>query len=110
MLEEFLELIKNSSAKNAFKAFNLTKLGQKMNDSYPVLFYVVLNSLLILPSTCLCEQELLMLLKMKAQHQSQLNAEQDPSVHLLNTIPQIEKLVYNKQIQSSQFGSIFTAL
>ena len=56
MQEEFLELVKNSVAKDAFETLYLTKFWSKTSEIYPVLSEKVLNSLLMFPSTYLCEQ------------------------------------------------------
>ena len=54
--EEFLELVNDSVKKDAFKTFTLTKFWTKMSVMYPVVSDVILKSLLIFPSTYLCEQ------------------------------------------------------
>ena len=73
--------------------------------TYPVVFDTVLNSLLMFPSTYLCEQGFLTLLKMKNKRRSRLNVEHDLRVCLSNTAPRIEKLICNKQAQPSQLIS-----
>ena len=64
MQEEFLELVNDSVAKDAFETLSLTKFWSKMSVTYPVVSDV-LNSLLMFPSTYLCEQGFSMLLHMK---------------------------------------------
>ena len=59
--EEFLESVNDSVAKDVFETLTLTKFWTKMSVTYPV----VLNSLLIFPSTYLCEQGFSMLLNIK---------------------------------------------
>ena len=54
--EEFLECVYGSVSKDAFETLILTKFWTKMSVTYPVVSDVVLNSLLIFPSTYLCEQ------------------------------------------------------
>ena len=85
--EEFLDLVNNSFAKDAFEKFTLTKFWTKMNLTYPVVSDIVLNSLLMFPSTYLCEQGFSTLLNMKNKHQSRLNVEHDLRVCLSNTTP-----------------------
>ncbi|XP_045130694.1 zinc finger BED domain-containing protein 5-like [Portunus trituberculatus] len=47
MQEEFLELVNDSVAKDAFETLSLTKFWAKMSEIYPVVSKVVLNSLLM---------------------------------------------------------------
>ena len=101
MQEEFLELVNNSVAKDAFETLSLTKFWSKMSEIYPVVSEKVLNSLLMFPSTYLCEQGFSTLLNMKTKHRSRLNIEHDLQVCLSNTAPRIEELVCNKQAQPS---------
>ena len=49
--KKFLELVNHSVAKDAFETLTLTKFWTKMSVIYPVAADVVLNSLLIFPST-----------------------------------------------------------
>lgn len=97
MQEEFLELVNDSVAKDAFETLSLTKFWSTMSETYPVVSDVVLNSLLMFPSTYLCEQGFSTLLNMKTKHRSR----HDLRVCLSNTAPRIEKLVCNKQAQPS---------
>ena len=99
--EEFLELVNGSFAKDAFETLTLTKFWTKMSVTYPVVSDIVLNSLLMFPSTYLYEQGFSTLLKMKNKHRSRLNVEHDLHVCLSNTAPRIEKLICNKQPQPS---------
>ena len=101
MQEEFLELVNDSAAKDAFETLTLTKFWSKMSEIYPVVSDVVLNSLLMFPSTYLCEQGFSTLLNMKTKYRSRLNMEHDLRVCLSNVAPRIEKLVCNKQAQPS---------
>ncbi|XP_068228051.1 zinc finger BED domain-containing protein 5-like [Palaemon carinicauda] len=94
MQEEFLELVNDSVAKDAFETLSLTKFWAKMSEIYPVVSKVVLNSLLMFPSTYLSEQGFSTLLNMKTKHRSRLNVEHDLRLCLSNTAPRIEKLVY----------------
>ena len=87
--EEFLDLVNDSFEKDAFETLTLTKFWTKMNVTYPVVSDIVLNSLLMFPSTYLCEQGFLTLLNMKNKHQSRLNVEHDLRVRLSNTAPRI---------------------
>ena len=99
--EEFLELflVNDSVAKNAFETLTLTKFWTKMSVTYPVVSDIVLNSLLIFPSTYLCEQEFSTLLNIKSKLRSRLNVEHDLRLCLSNTTPRIEKLICKKQAQ-----------
>ena len=54
--EEFLDLVNDSFAKGAFETLILTKFWTKMSVTYPAVSDIVLNSLLMFPSTYLCEQ------------------------------------------------------
>ncbi|XP_068243921.1 zinc finger BED domain-containing protein 5-like [Palaemon carinicauda] len=101
MQEEFLELVNDSVAKDAFETLSLTKFWAKMSEIYPVVSKVVLNSLLMFPSTYLSEQGFSTLLNMKTKHRSRLNVEHDLRLCLSNTAPRIEKLVCNRQAQPS---------
>ena len=94
--EEFLELVNDSIAKDAFETLTLTKFWTKMSVTYPVVSDVVLNSLLIFPSTYLCEQGFSTLLNIKSKLRSRLNVEHDLCLCLSNTTPRIEKLICNK--------------
>lgn len=96
MQEEFLELVNDSVAKDAFETLTLTKFWSKISETYPVLSDVVMNSLLMFPSIYLCEQGFSTLLNMKTKYRSRLNVEHDLRVCLSNTAPRIEKLVYKK--------------
>ena len=64
--EEFLELVNDSVAKDAFETPTLIKFWTKMRVTYPVVSDGVLNSLLIFPSTNLCKQGFSTLLNSKA--------------------------------------------
>ena len=100
--EEFLDLVNDSFANDAFEMLTLTKFWTKMSVTYPAVSDIVLNSLLMFPSTYLCEQGFSTLLNMKNKHRSRLNVEHDLRVCLSNTAPRIEKLICNKQAQPSQ--------
>ena len=73
--EEFLELMNDSVAKDAFETLTLTKFWTKMSVTYPIVSDVVLNSLLIFPSTYLCEQGFSTFLNIKSKLRSRLNVE-----------------------------------
>ena len=75
--EEFLELVNDSVGKDAFETLTLNKFWTKMSVTYPVVSDVVLNSLLIFPSTYLCEQGFSRLLNIKSKLRSPLNVEPD---------------------------------
>ena len=68
--EEFLDLANDSLAKDAFETLALTKFWTKMSVTYPVVFDIVLNSLVMFSSiaTYLCEQGFSALLNMKNKH------------------------------------------
>ena len=99
--EEFLELVNDSVAKDAFEMLTLTKFWTKMSVTYPVVSDVVLNSLLVFPSTYLCEQGFSTLLNIKSKLRLRLNVDHDLRLCLSNTTPRIEKLICNKQAQPS---------
>ena len=99
--EEFLELVNDSVAKDAFETLTLTKFWTKMSVTYPVVSDVVLNSLLVFPSTYLCEQGFSTLLNIKSKLRLRLNVDHDLRLCLSNTTPRIEKLICNKQAQPS---------
>ena len=99
--EEFLELVNDSVAKDAFETLTLTKFWTKMSVTYPVVSDVVLNSLLIFPSTYMCEQGFSTLSNIKRKLQSRLNMEHDLRLCIPNTTSRIEKLICNKQAQPS---------
>ena len=99
--EAFLDLVNDSFAKDALKTLTLTKFWRKMSVTYPVVSDIVLNSLLMFPSTYLCEQGFSILLNMKNKHRSRLNVEHDLRVCLSNTAPRIKKLICNKQAHPS---------
>ena len=61
--KEFLNSINDSFAKDAFETLTLNKFWTKMSVTYPVVSDIVLNSLLMFPSTYLCEQGFSTLLK-----------------------------------------------
>ena len=66
--EEFLDLVNDSFAKDAFETLTLTKFWTKMSVTYPAVSDIALNSLLMFPSTYLCEQGFSTLLNMKNKH------------------------------------------
>ena len=99
--EEFLELVNDSVKKDAFETFTLTKFWTKMSVMYPVVSDVILKSLLIFPSTYLCEQGFSTLLNIKRKLRSRLDVEPHLVLCLSNTTPRIEKLICNKQAQPS---------
>ena len=84
-----------------FETVTLTKFWTKKSVTYPVVSDIVLNSLLMFPSTYLCKQGFSTLLNMKNKHRLRLNVEHDLRVCLSNTGPRIEKLICNKQAQRS---------
>ena len=49
--KEFLDSVNDSFAKDAFETLTLTKFWTKMSVTYPVVSDIVLNSLLMFPST-----------------------------------------------------------
>ena len=75
--KEFLELVNDSVAKDAFETLTLTNFWTKMSVTYPVVSNVVLNSLLIFPSTSLFVQGFSTLLNIKSKLRSRLNVEHD---------------------------------
>ena len=75
--EEFLELVNDSVAKDAFETLTLTKFWTKMSVTYPAVSDVDVNSLLIFPSTYLCEQGFSTLFNINSKLRSRLNVEQD---------------------------------
>ena len=95
--KEFLDLVNDSFAKDAFETLALTKFWTMMSVTYPVVSDIVLNSLLMFSSTYLSEQGFSTQLNMKNKHQSRLNVEHDLRVCLSNTASKIEKLICNKQ-------------
>ena len=95
--KEFIDLVNDSCAKDAFETLTLTKFWTKMSVTYAVVADIVLNSLLMFPRTYLCEQGFSTLLNIKNKHQLRLNVKHDLCVCLSNTAPQIEKLICNKQ-------------
>ena len=101
--KEFLDLVNDSFAKDAFKTLTLTKFWTKMSVTYPVVSDIVLKSLVMFPSSYLCEQGFSTLLNMKNKHQSPLNVEHDLRVCLSNTVPRIQKLICSKQAQPSDY-------
>ena len=91
--EEFLELVNDSVAKDAFETLTLTKFWTKMRVTYPVVFDGVLNSSLIFSSSYLCEQGFSTLLNIKSKLRSRLNEEHDLRLCLSDTTRRIEKLI-----------------
>ena len=79
-------LVNDSFAKYAFETLTLTKFLTKMSMTYLVVSDIILNSLLMFPSTLLV-REFSILLNMKNKHQSRLNVEHDLRVCLSNTAP-----------------------
>ena len=96
MQEEFLELLSDSIAKDLFETLSLTKFWSKRSETCPVVSDVVLNSLLMFPSTYLCEQGFSMLLNMKTKHQSLHSVEHDLQVCLILLLELRNLLATNK--------------
>ena len=53
--KEFLDLVNDSFSNDAFETLTLAQFWTKMSVTYPVVYDIVLNSLLMFPSTCLYE-------------------------------------------------------
>ena len=85
--KEFLDLVNDFFAKDAFETLTLTRFWTKMSVTYLVVSDIVLNSLLMFPNTYLSEQGFLTLLNMKNKDQLRLNVEHDLHVCLSNTAP-----------------------
>ena len=80
--DEFVDLINDSTAKDAYETLSLVKFWLKMAESYPLVFAHVVKSLLVFPGTYLCDQGFLSLCLIKTKHRARLAVEADFRVAL----------------------------
>lgn len=99
--EEFIDLVNDSSARDHFEKESLIKFWCKISKSYPRVAEVAVRSLLLFPSTYLCESGFSSLLFMKSKIRSGLNVEADLGCALAKTAPRLSRLVDQKQHQPS---------
>ncbi|KAK4324248.1 hypothetical protein Pmani_005088 [Petrolisthes manimaculis] len=99
--EEFIDFVNDSSASDLFEKESLVRFWCKISKSYPHVAEEPLRSLLLFPSTYLCETGFSSLLVIKSKQRSRLNVEADLRCPLANTVPRLTKLVNEKQYQPS---------
>lgn len=96
-----IDLVNDSSARDYFEKETLIKFWCKISISYPRVAEVALRSLLLFPSTNLCEAGFSSLLFMKSKIRSRLNVEADLRCALAKTATRLSRLVDQKQQQPS---------
>ena len=84
---EFVDLINDSTSKDAYEALSLVKFWSKMAESYPLVSTHIMKSLLVFPSTYLCEQGFSSLCLIKTKHRARLAVEADPRFALSKIVP-----------------------
>ena len=99
--EEFIELIHDSTAKNAFQSNSLSSFWCSMMESYPKISDLAVRVLLPFASTYLCESGFSALLAIKTKSRNKLSVEDDLRCALATTEPRIHELVAQKQPQKS---------
>ena len=75
--EELIDLVNDSSASDLFEKESLVRFWCKISKSYPHVAEEPLRSLLLFPSTYLCEAGFSSLLVIKSKLRSRLNVEAD---------------------------------
>jgi hypothetical protein len=99
--EQFIDLVNDSTAQDAFERLPLVKFWCKMCESYPTVADMAISTLLTFPSTYLCEQGFSALFSMKTKFRARLSAGEELRVALSKTAPRIEALVAAKQAQTT---------
>ena len=95
--EEFTELTNDSFAKEEFHSCKLEEFWVKMQHCYPRIGIQALNILVPFSSTYLCECGFSALLTIKSKARNRLHVQSDIRCTLSTTLPDIEKLVAQKQ-------------
>ena len=99
--EEFVDLVNDSRARDFFESHSLIQFWCEISQRYPNVSREPISTLLIFPSTYLCEQGFSTLFNMKCKFRSQLSVENDLRVALSKTTPCIDRLVAKMQAQPS---------
>ena len=99
--EEFVDMVNDSTAKDAFAMKSMEDFWCGMKDSYPQLTDIAIKVLLPFASTYLCESGFSTLLAIKCKARNKLQVEDDLRCALATTAPRFEKLVRSKQAQKS---------
>ena len=100
MQDEFLELTRDSSAKDKFRAQGLEDFWVHVRETYPQLSTNTLNILIQFSTTYLCESGFSTSFTIKPKQQNRLEVECDIRCALSTTAPHIMALCSNKQCQS----------
>ena len=100
-LQEFVDLVNDSWARDAYESHSLVQFWCEMSQRYPNVSCEPISTLLVFPSTYLCEQGFSTLFNLKDKCRSQLCVESDLRVALSKTAPCFDRLVAKVQAQPS---------
>lgn len=104
--ECFIDLISDSSMKDAFKEKSLIDFWMGTKTEYPSVFEQAIIFLLPFVTSYLCESGFSELLFIKNKYRNRISVEEDLRIKLSSIDPDIENLVKNKQSTSS-LGSVY---
>lgn len=99
--EQLIDLQTDSTAKDAFVEKKLVEFWCGMQASYPEVSSVAVKSLLVFPTTYLCESGFSALVQIKNKSRARLQVESDLRAALSQTLPRIDRLVASVQPQPS---------
>ena len=99
--DEFLELVGDSLAKQAYHEKRLTQFLIKMKDSYSKTMEKALYILIPYMSTCLSEIGFSTLLQIKTKQRNRLDVEDELRCVLYQATSRIQQLLNNKRTQVS---------
>ena len=99
--ESLIDLQNDSTARDQFDEMNLADFWCGMLGSYPKLAALAVHSLIVFPSTWLCEAGFSSVVILKTKQRSLLDVEHDVRCALSKTKPDIDLLVSKKQAQPS---------
>ena len=99
--DELIDLQNDSTAKDLLDDNIVEEFWIHMIGSYPNVARVALRSLLPFVTTYLCDSAFSTMLLIKTAHRNRLELEDDKRCALSETSPRIDKLLKNKQCQTS---------
>jgi len=99
--QSFIDMVSDSSMKDAFKDKTLVSFWMSTKKEYPSLFKQALQCLTPFVTTYLCESGFSELLYLKNKYRNRLDIQNDLRVKISSIQPDIDVLVQNKQQQIS---------
>jgi hypothetical protein len=99
--EEFIELINDSTVKDAYQEKTLEDFWCHMMKSYPIVTRISLHAILPFSTTYLCESAFSSLLALKTKQRNRLLIEDDLRCTLADRVPRFDVLIRNMQAHPS---------